>query len=143
MFFKIGVLTNFTIPHIESPFNKVTWLKGCNFIKKRLQHRCFLVNITKFLRTQFLTEHIQWLLILREEKLKKVSKYNFKEEMELSFKNDRYNHFGRKTVVWNYNSINSKETHLTLQNNQTHRKYSQIIRKSKRHKKRSRKQRKI
>ena len=133
MFFKIGVLTDFTIPHIESPFNKVTCLKACNFIKKRLQHRCFLVNITTFLRTHFLTEQLQWLLILREEKLKKVSKSNFEEEMELSFKNDRYNHFGRKIVVWNYNSINSKETYLTLQNNETHWKYSQIIRKSKRH----------
>ena len=26
-------------------------LLGCNFIKKRLQHRCFPVNIAKFLRT--------------------------------------------------------------------------------------------
>ena len=25
--------------------------QGCNFIKKRLQHRCFPVNIAKFLRT--------------------------------------------------------------------------------------------
>ena len=35
----------------ELLFNKVTGLKVCNFIKKRLQHRCFLVNIAKFLRT--------------------------------------------------------------------------------------------
>ena len=28
-------------------------LKVCNFIKKRLQHRCFPVNIAKFLRTAF------------------------------------------------------------------------------------------
>ena len=26
-------------------------LQACNFIKKRLQHRCFPLNITKFLRT--------------------------------------------------------------------------------------------
>ena len=26
-------------------------LKACNFIKKRLQHKCFLMNIVKFLRT--------------------------------------------------------------------------------------------
>ena len=43
MFFKIGVLKNF-------------------FIKKRLQHRCFLVNITKILRTPFFIEHL-WLLL--------------------------------------------------------------------------------
>ena len=28
-------------------------LKACNFIKKRLQHRCFPVNIAKLLRTPF------------------------------------------------------------------------------------------
>ena len=28
-------------------------LLACNFIKKRLQHRCFLVNIAKFLKTAF------------------------------------------------------------------------------------------
>ena len=31
--------------------------KACNFIKKRLWHRCFLVNFAKFLRTPFFTEH--------------------------------------------------------------------------------------
>ena len=28
-------------------------MKACNFIKKRLQHRCFSVNIVKFLRAPF------------------------------------------------------------------------------------------
>ena len=32
-------------PLLETNFNEVA------FIKKRLQHRCFLVNIAKFLRT--------------------------------------------------------------------------------------------
>ena len=41
MFFKISVLKNFTI------------FTG-NFIKRWLQHRCFSVNIAKFLRTVFL-----------------------------------------------------------------------------------------
>ena len=36
---------------LESLFNKVACQKACNFIKKRLQHRCFPVNIAKFLRT--------------------------------------------------------------------------------------------
>ena len=43
MFFKTGVL-----------FNKVAGLQDCKFIKKRYQHRCFPVNIAKFLRTAFL-----------------------------------------------------------------------------------------
>ena len=30
--------------------------------KKRLWHRCFPVNFTKFLRTTFFTEHRWWLL---------------------------------------------------------------------------------
>ena len=40
-------------PMLESLFNNVADLKACGFIKKRLQHRCFLVNIPRFLRTAF------------------------------------------------------------------------------------------
>ena len=39
---------------LGSLFNKVTGLLACNFLKNRLQHRCFPVNIVKFLRTPFL-----------------------------------------------------------------------------------------
>ena len=39
---------------VGSIYNKVAGVKTCNFIKKRLQHRCFPVNITKFLRAAFL-----------------------------------------------------------------------------------------
>ena len=35
-------------------FNKVAGLQVCIFIKKRLQHRCFPVNIARFLRTPIL-----------------------------------------------------------------------------------------
>ena len=38
--------------------------EACNFIKKSLQHRCFDVNIAKFLRTTFFIEHLQWLLLM-------------------------------------------------------------------------------
>ena len=34
-------------------FNKVAGLQDCNFIKIRLQHKCFPVNIAKFLSTYF------------------------------------------------------------------------------------------
>ena len=34
-------------------FNKVAELRVCNFIKKRLQHRCFPVKFAKFLGTPF------------------------------------------------------------------------------------------
>ena len=46
-----------------SLFNKCVDLKACNFIKKRIQHRYFPVIFAKFLRTTFLIEHIQWLLL--------------------------------------------------------------------------------
>ena len=39
------------IPVSESLFNKVVGIQTCNFIKERLQHRCFTANIVKFLRT--------------------------------------------------------------------------------------------
>ena len=32
-------------------------------LKKRLWHRCFLVNFLKFLRTPFFTEHLWWLVL--------------------------------------------------------------------------------
>ena len=37
-----------------SLFNKVAGLNVCSFFKNRLQHRCFLVDIAKFLRIAFL-----------------------------------------------------------------------------------------
>ena len=57
MIFKIGVFKNFatfTGKHLcWSLFHKVAGFQACNFTKKSLQHRCFPVNIAKFLRTAF------------------------------------------------------------------------------------------
>ena len=39
---------------LESLFNKVVGLKACNFIKRRLQHKCFPVKFAKCLRVPFL-----------------------------------------------------------------------------------------
>ena len=47
--------------HIQSKCGK----KACNFVKKRLQHSYFPVDIAKFLRTAFSTEH--WWLFLKPE----------------------------------------------------------------------------
>ena len=44
------------IPVLESLSEKVAGRKACNFIKERLQHRCFTAKFTKFLRSDF---HIQ------------------------------------------------------------------------------------
>ena len=49
---------------LESIFKKAAGLKACNFIKKRLQHRCFPVNFAKYLRIPFVTGHLhRWLLL--------------------------------------------------------------------------------
>ena len=58
MFIKIGVLKIFAIFT-----GKLPDLKAFNFIKKRLQHRCFPVNYAKSLTPVFLIEHLWWLLL--------------------------------------------------------------------------------
>ena len=58
MFFEIGVLKvcniHWKTPVSESLFSKVASLKPYKFIKKRLQHRYFSVNIANFLRKFYL-----------------------------------------------------------------------------------------
>ena len=52
-------------------------LSPCNFIKKRLRHGCFPVNIPKVLGTAFFIEQFPWLLfnyvLVSERILKKES----------------------------------------------------------------------
>ena len=73
--YKKGVLENFTKftgKHLCQSlfFNKVAGPgpRPATLLKKRLWHRCFPVNFVKFPRTPFLTEHLQWLLLLLETK---------------------------------------------------------------------------
>ena len=44
-------LENLQTPALRSPFKGVADREASNFRKKRLQHRCFLVEFMKFLRT--------------------------------------------------------------------------------------------
>ena len=46
-------------------FNKFAGLQSCNLIKKRLYHKCFPVNMGKFLRTASFIEHLWWLLLTK------------------------------------------------------------------------------
>ena len=67
-FIKKAVLQNlFNIqrktPVLESLFNKVAGLQPCNFIKNRLQHRCFFVNIANFFKTPILKNVCERLLL--------------------------------------------------------------------------------
>ena len=57
MFLGTGTTKNFVhsaVPVLEFLFNKVAGLQVCNFIEKRLQHRCFHVKFTKSLIASFL-----------------------------------------------------------------------------------------
>ena len=68
MFCKKSVLTNFakfTGKHLYQSlfFNKVADLRPATLLRKRPWYRFFPVNFAKFLRTLFLTEHLQLLLL--------------------------------------------------------------------------------
>ena len=55
-----------------------------NFIKMRLQHRCFLVNIATFLIIIFLTEPFQWLLLKKTHSdALEISNQHFRNEVNL------------------------------------------------------------
>ena len=56
-----AVLRNFT-----KFTGKHLCLRPAALLKKRLRHRCFPVNLVKFVRTPFLTEHIWWLLLYKK-----------------------------------------------------------------------------
>ena len=67
-FYKKAVLKHFAIfkgknLRWEFLFDKVVGLQVCNFIKNRLQHRCFPVNNAKLLKTIILKNVCEWLLL--------------------------------------------------------------------------------
>ena len=70
-YFSRKSFENFTgkTPVLESLFKKVAGPQACDFIKKRLQHRCFPVNVREFFKAPFLIEHLRWPLF-------KISKSN-------------------------------------------------------------------
>ena len=53
-------------PVLESLFNKLACLKACKFVKKRLQHRYFPVNIAKFYEQLFVIEHLRPASVLND-----------------------------------------------------------------------------
>ena len=50
-------------PVLKSLINKVAVLQACNFLNKRLEHRCFPVNIAKILITLILKNIWEQLLL--------------------------------------------------------------------------------
>ena len=53
-------------------FNKIAGFQACNFIKKRLQNRCFPVNIAKFFKSTYFEEHRS---VILKEKVSLISTF--------------------------------------------------------------------
>ena len=51
---------------LESLFKKIAGLNGSNFVKKRAQKSCFLVNIEKFIKTRILKNIERMFLAVRK-----------------------------------------------------------------------------
>ena len=80
----------------EPFFNKVA---GQGLAKKRLWHRCFPMDFAKFLRTRFLIEHLQWLLLDCNIRLVFQAKQNISNFF--TFK-DRIPLFVRSDIVYKF-----------------------------------------
>ena len=87
------------IPDLESLFNKAAGREAFNFIKKRLQLRCFPLNIAKFLRTPFLKNICERLLL----RVLKPTSCLFLYPLETS-KNESFRYF-----QWVYKETNGAE----------------------------------
>ena len=61
-------------------------LQVCNFIKKRLWHRCFPVNFAKFLRSPLLTKHLRWLLLKRSVRVNRSKLFNLMKTNQVLYK---------------------------------------------------------
>ena len=56
------------------------------FLKRRTQHRCFPVNIAKFLRTAFFIKHLFWLLLIVVPQHSKVTTwFDFAHSLAFDF----------------------------------------------------------
>ena len=108
MFCKKSVPRNFakvTGKHLCQSlfFNKVEGA-ACNFIKKRLRHRCFPVKFVKFLRAPSLTEHVLWLFLANcLNKLVFFYKNCSQSSTSLIVYGDLYScvNFNFKSIFWN------------------------------------------
>ena len=83
MFYKKAVLKNFAVfaeKHLYWSvfFNKIRGLRPINLLKKRLQHRCFPVNIAKLLRTAILKNVCEGLFLYF-----KILQINFFEKWKI------------------------------------------------------------
>ena len=85
-------------PMLEPLFNKAADLQVCNFIKKRLQHRCFSCDIEKFLRIPILKNICERLLLF----IQKIC-WNIRIVSEICFQ--RGFEFIKRKVIYKKNFI--------------------------------------
>ena len=123
VFCKKGVLRNFakfTGKHMRQShfFNKIAGLRAATLLKKRLWHRCFPVNFSKFLRTPFSIEHLRWLL------LKSISNLLIKTTKDDFYTLLRFYFFKREAYAkQNKNADTAENTvtqHTVLQQHKQH-----------------------
>ena len=75
-----------------------------SFLKKRFCHRCFPMNLAKFLRISFLTEHMRWLLLAFHSE---STLYSFRT---CCSKQAQYLKFKWTRTSWKYNRSNIVQT---------------------------------
>ena len=85
------------IPVFGSLFNQAAGLQACNFVKKSFQHRCFSVNIAKFLKMLILKKICKRLL-LNNVKLNYSSMKTVKQMVNVS-QHSQGNTFTRVTFI--------------------------------------------
>ena len=69
-------------------FNKVAGPRPATLLKKRLWHRCFPVNFTKFLRSSFFTEHL-W-MTASDMTINKTKNLRAAGQLIISYKNHTF-----------------------------------------------------
>ena len=88
---------------LESPFNKVTGLQSCNFIKKRLQQRYYTkLWILQNFKNSLFIEHLWWLLLClfyRKEECR-MENTDRSSHAEVFFKKGNFAKFTGKHQCW-------------------------------------------
>ena len=72
-------------PVLEALFNKVAGLVACNFIKKRLQNRCFSAKSAKFLRAAFWQYEYEYYSLIKSSQLQPITAQKMKFFIKVFF----------------------------------------------------------
>ena len=107
---------------LQSLYDKIAVRKVCNFVKKRLQHRCFSKNIAKFLRTPFLQNTSdgcfcyfkKFVNFLGKHQWRKLNKFIFliNTTNKILLKLADILHFYITWVIWRLKPAETKASHF-------------------------------